>query len=72
MCRNIKKLRRSDEVPSEEELQDAALQFIRKISGYHTPSRINQEVFDRAVKGVATVARNLFQQLVKHKRAVPN
>jgi hypothetical protein len=70
MCRNIKKLRRSGEVPADEELRDAALQFIRKISGYHMPSRLNQEVFDRAVEGVAAVAQNLFEELAEQKRVV--
>lgn len=63
MCRNIRKLRRSDGVPSDEELRDAALQFIRKISGYRAPSRANEKAFERAVTGVARVSRRMFDEL---------
>ena len=63
MCRNIKRLRHADHVPTDTELHDAALQFVRKISGFHTPSQANQEVFDRAVRDVASVSRALFQSL---------
>ncbi len=67
MCRNIKKLRHQDRPPTDDELRDAALQFVRKISGYHAPSRANQQVFDAAVHGVAQVARTLFDGL-HHRR----
>ncbi len=63
MCRNIKKLRRPKGIPADHELQDAALQFIRKISGYHTPSLANREPFEAAVRDVASVARSLFRSL---------
>jgi hypothetical protein len=63
MCRNIKRLRHNDHAPTEAELHDAALQFVRKISGFHAPSRANQEAFDRAVKEVTSVSRDLFQSL---------
>jgi hypothetical protein len=63
MCRNIKKLRQIDRPPTEEELYEAALQFVRKISGYRQPARRNQEAFDRAVEGVSAAARQLFEQL---------
>lgn len=63
MCRNIKKLRVPDRQPSEQELHDAALQFIRKISGYNKPSKANQRAFDRAVRGVAGVGRKFFDKL---------
>jgi hypothetical protein len=63
MCRNIKRLRHPDHAPSEAELHDAALQFVRKISGFHAPSRANQAAFDRAVHDVAAVSRELFQSL---------
>jgi hypothetical protein len=63
MCRNIKRLRHQDHAPSEAELHDAALQFVRKISGFHAPSRANQAAFDRAVDDVAAVSRELFQSL---------
>jgi hypothetical protein len=64
MCRNIVKLRRPDGQPSDEELQDAALQFVRKITGYRKPSRANQESFDQAVVDIADVSRRLFDQLI--------
>ncbi len=63
MCRNIKKLRQPDRPPTDEELYEAALQFVRKISGYRQPARRNQEAFDQAVEQVSAVARQLFQQL---------
>ena len=64
MCRNIKKLRRPDEPPTDEELKLAALQFVRKVSGYRAPSRANQEAFDKAVADIATSTRILFKALV--------
>lgn len=63
MCRNIKRLRAPGHTPSDQELHDAALQFVRKISGFHAPSRANQDAFDTAVREVAGAARNLFQSL---------
>ena len=63
MCRNIKRLRHPEHAPSDQELHDAALQFVRKISGFNVPSRANQDVFDRAVHDVAGAARALFQSL---------
>jgi hypothetical protein len=63
MCRNIKRLRHSDHPPSDQELRDAALQFVRKISGFHTPSKANEAAFHRAVSDVATAGRVLFRSL---------
>jgi hypothetical protein len=63
MCRNIKRLRAPGHTPSNQELHDAALQFIRKISGFHAPSRANQDAFDTAVRDVAGAARTLFDNL---------
>jgi hypothetical protein len=63
MCRNIKRLRRPDDEPSDQELQDAALQFIRKISGFNAPSKANEAAFDRAVHDVAAAGRTLFDSL---------
>jgi len=63
MCRNIKRLRNPEQLPSEQELHDAALQFVRKISGFNAPSRANQDAFDTAVRDVAGAARVLFQAL---------
>jgi len=68
MCRSIKKLRQPERIPSEVELHEAALQFVRKISGYHHPSRTHQKAFDRAVKSVATVAERLFRDIQEGNR----
>jgi len=64
MCRNIKNLRQSGGPPSQEEMKDAALQFVRKVSGYRTPSRANQVAFDRAVDDITGVLAALFDSLV--------
>ena len=63
MCRNIKRLRHPDHAPSDAELHDAALQFVRKISGFRSPSSANQDAFDRAVNDVAAVSRALFDNI---------
>lgn len=63
MCRNIKTLRYPDRPPSDEELELAALQFVRKISGYRKPSHVNQAAFDRAVKEISIAARVMFDNL---------
>jgi hypothetical protein len=63
MCRNIKRLRHPEHAPTDQELHDAALQFVRKISGFNSPSRANQDVFDTAVRDVAGAARVLFESL---------
>jgi hypothetical protein len=60
MCRSIKPLRQPDRAPTDQELEEAALQFVRKISGYRKPPRVNQEVFDAAVRDVAAAARTFF------------
>ncbi len=64
MCQNIKKLRRPGAPPTDEELTDAALQFVRKVSGYRQPSRANAAAFERAVAEVAVATRSLFDGLV--------
>lgn len=66
MCRNIKRLRQPDRQPTDHELHDAALQFIRKISGFRVPSKANEAVFDTAVRDVAAVTRAMFQSLHVH------
>jgi hypothetical protein len=63
MCRNIRKLRMNDRQPSDDELAAAALQFVRKVSGYRQPSRANQEVFEIAVQEIAEATRKLFENL---------
>lgn len=63
MCRNIKRLRYPDHPPTDDELRDAALQFVRKISGFHAPSKANEAAFNAAVRDVAGAARVLFRSL---------
>ncbi|HET9848840.1 MAG TPA: DUF2277 domain-containing protein [Candidatus Dormibacteraeota bacterium] len=64
MCRSIKVLRRSQGTPSEQELHEAALQFVRKISGYRVPSQANSAVFETAVRDVTASSRQLLAGLV--------
>jgi hypothetical protein len=63
MCRNIKKLRLPDNPPTDEEIALAALQFVRKVSGYQKPSRANQPAFETAVDEIAAATRRLLSQL---------
>jgi hypothetical protein len=63
MCRNIKRLRHPDHAPTDQELHDAALQFVRKISGFHAPSKANETAFNTAVQDVAAAGRVLFRSL---------
>ena len=63
MCRNIKTLFNFDPPATDEEIHDAALQFVRKLSGFNTPSRANREAFDAAVAEVAAAAHRLFDSL---------
>jgi hypothetical protein len=59
MCRNIKQLRRPDAPPTPEEIELAALQYVRKVSGYRKPSRANEAAFDAAVAEVAAATARL-------------
>jgi hypothetical protein len=63
MCRSIKTLRRPDEEATEEEIRAAALQFVRKVSGYRAPSRKNEEAFNAAVDEVASASRRLLDRV---------
>ena len=64
MCRSIKTLRSSDAPPAEEEIDAAALQFVRKVSGFRAPSQVNRETFDRAVAEIADSTRRMLDDLV--------
>lgn len=64
MCRNIRTLFNFEPPATEAEIRDAALQFVRKLSGYHKPSQLNEPAFGRAVDEVAEAARRLMQSLV--------
>ncbi len=68
MCRNIKRLRRPEAQPTDEELEAAALQFVRKISGYRAPSRANEAAFNQAVQEIARASRELFERLSETQR----
>jgi hypothetical protein len=59
MCRSIKTLRRADAPETDEELHAAALQFVRKVSGYRTPSRVNEDAFNEAVNEIASASKAL-------------
>jgi hypothetical protein len=63
MCRSIKTLRRRDAKPTDQEIHDAALQFVRKISGYRAPSRANTAPFEAAVRDVSSSSRRLLDAL---------
>jgi hypothetical protein len=63
MCRNIKTLFNFEPPATDEEIHDASLQFVRKLTGFHTPSQANKAAFDEAVHEVAHVARHLFGHL---------
>jgi hypothetical protein len=63
MCRSIKQLRQPEGLPGEDEIQAAALQYVRKVSGYRKPSRKNQEAFERAMQEVAETTKKLLINL---------
>jgi hypothetical protein len=63
MCRNIKQLRRSDSPASDQELYEAALQYVRKVSGYRKPSRANNAAFESAVLEIAHTTKHLLENL---------
>ena len=63
MCRSIKTLRRVDASVTEEEVRAAALQFVRKISGYRRPSQANTSAFESAVGEIASASRRLLNSL---------
>lgn len=68
MCRNIKKLRDPERIPTDDEIALAALQFVRKVSGYQKPSRVNQPAFDAAVDEIAASTRKLLLEIETVKR----
>ena len=68
MCRNIRTLFNFDPPATDEEIRAASLQFVRKLSGFNTPSRANEAAFNSAIDEVADVARRLIDSL---ETAVP-
>jgi hypothetical protein len=63
MCRSIKTLRNAEIPATEEEIRAAALQFVRKVSGYRKPSKVNEAAFERAVSEVARSTQKLLENL---------
>jgi len=71
MCRSIKTLRTGPLPASDEEIAAAALQYVRKVSGYRRPSSANEEAFERAVAEVAAVSKRLLESVARtHPQAV--
>ena len=64
MCRNIRTLYNFEPETTSEEVQAAALQYVRKVSGMQKPSQANQETFDRAVAEIAHITQHLLEDLV--------
>jgi hypothetical protein len=64
MCRNIRTLHNFEPPATEQEVREAALQYVRKISGYTKPSQANAEAFERAVDAVAAASAQLLDELV--------
>ena len=64
MCRNIKTLFNFEPPATEEEIRDASLQFVRKLSGFTAPSKANEAAFERAIEEIAESARTLIGSLV--------
>jgi len=64
MCRSIKTLHNFEPPATEEEIRASALQFVRKLSGFARPAKVNQAAFDRAVEEVTAAARELLASLV--------
>jgi hypothetical protein len=63
MCRNIRTLFNFDPAATEEEIHAASLQYVRKITGYNKPSKVNEEAFNRAIDEITTVTRKLLNAM---------
>jgi hypothetical protein len=69
VCRNIRQLRNPNQPPSAADIEAAALQFVRKVTGYRQPSRANRAAFEEAVADIAATTQTLLDSLVS--RAQP-
>jgi hypothetical protein len=69
MCRSIKVLRRPGPPATPEEVSAAALQFVRKISGYNKPSHVNEQAFQNAVSEIASASNRLLESITRGKGA---
>jgi hypothetical protein len=67
MCRSIKVLRRPGPAATPEEVSAAALQFVRKISGYNKPSQVNEQAFQNAVSEIASASNRLLESITRGK-----
>jgi hypothetical protein len=67
MCRSIKVLRRPEQPATPDEISQAALQFVRKISGYNKPSKANQEAFENAVREISAASVRLLEKVAGFK-----
>ena len=63
MCRSIKPLRNMDHPVTEQEIYEAALQYVRKVSGYRKPSKANEEAFNKAIEEVADATKKILANL---------
>ncbi len=70
MCRSIKQLRNAEIPATEDEIRAAALQFVRKVSGYRKPSKVNEDAFEKAVSEVAEATEKLLQHLAVKSAAL--
>jgi hypothetical protein len=70
MCRSIKQLRSGSQFATDEEIYAAALQYVRKISGYRAPSRANQEAFAQAIEEISRSTKTLLEGLAINHRKV--
>jgi hypothetical protein len=71
MCRSIKQLRIAEVPATEEEVRAAALQFVRKVSGYRKPSRANEAAFEQAVEEVTQATQRLLEHISTHYPQAP-
>jgi len=69
MCRSIKTLRTAERAATDDEVEAAALQFVRKVSGFRKPSRANAEAFDAAVAQISAASRRLLDSLESPRAA---
>lgn len=69
MCRSIKRLRTRDEVATEAEIHEAARQYVRKVTGFGTPTARHQEAFDQAVDEVAAASKRALERISSGLRA---
>ena len=69
MCRSIKPLRNMDHPVTEQEIYEAALQYVRKVSGYRKPSKANEETFNEAIEEVAESTRKILANLKTVERS---